>query len=59
MFTREHLLDSVWDIDYDGSDRAVDLVVKRVRKALENWSSNEGEIRTMHRLGYQFYVNDK
>ena len=59
VFTREHLLDSVWGIDYDGSDRAVDLVVKRVRKALENWPSGEGEIRTMHRLGYQFYVNDK
>lgn len=59
VFTREHLLDSVWGIDYDGSDRAVDLVVKRVRKALENWPANEGEIRTMHRLGYQFYVNDK
>jgi DNA-binding response OmpR family regulator len=59
VFTREHLLDSVWGIDYDGSDRAVDLVVKRVRKALENWPPDEGEIRTMHRLGYQFYVNDK
>lgn len=58
VFTREHLLDSVWGIDYDGSDRAVDLVVKRVRKALENWPSSEGEIRTMHRLGYQFYVQD-
>ncbi len=56
VFTREHLIESVWGIDYEGSDRAVDLVIKRVRKALENWSSSEGEIKTMHRLGYQFCV---
>ncbi|WNR44869.1 response regulator transcription factor [Paenibacillus roseipurpureus] len=59
VFTREHLLDTVWGMDYDGSDRAVDLVVKRIRKALENWPTSEGEIRTMHRMGYQFHVHDK
>lgn len=55
-FTREQLIEHVWGIDYDGSDRAVDLSIKRVRKSLQNWSSIEGEIKTLRGLGYQFYV---
>lgn len=55
-FTREQLIEHVWGIDYDGSDRAVDLSIKRVRKSLQNWSSTEGEIKTLRGLGYQFCV---
>lgn len=55
-FTREQLIERVWGIDYDGSDRAVDLAIKRIRKALYNWPTTEGEIRTFRGLGYQFYV---
>ncbi|MFY4775843.1 response regulator transcription factor [Metabacillus sp. RGM 3146] len=58
-FTREELLDQVWGIDYEGSDRAVDLAVKRIRQALSNWSSSYGVIRTFRGLGYQFSVNEK
>lgn len=53
-FTRDQLLDEVWGHDYDGSDRAVDLSVKRIRKALAKWPSSEGEIKTLRGLGYQF-----
>lgn len=55
-FTRNHLLDQVWSLDYEGSDRAVDLAVKRIRKMLEGWPVEEGEIRTLRGLGYQFCV---
>ena len=55
-FTRDQLIDHVWGIDYDGSDRAVDLSIKRIRKLLQNWSVNEGEIKTLRGLGYQFCV---
>jgi len=58
-FTREQLIEHVWGWDYDGSDRAVDLSIKRLRKALTNWSENEGEIRTLRGLGYQFNVHQK
>ncbi|WP_417900377.1 response regulator transcription factor [Bacillus haimaensis] len=57
-FTREQLLDRVWGMDYEGSDRAVDLAVKRIRKALGEWSIHEGEIKTLRGLGYQFCVKD-
>ncbi|OES46711.1 response regulator transcription factor [Domibacillus iocasae] len=57
-FTRDQLLDEVWGHDYDGSDRAVDLSVKRIRKALAKWPASEGEIKTLRGLGYQFVVEE-
>jgi two-component system, OmpR family, response regulator VicR len=56
IFTREQLIEHVWGIDYDGSDRAVDLAIKRIRKALEAWPESEGEIKTLRGLGYQLSV---
>lgn len=57
-FTREQLIEHVWGHDYDGSDRAVDLSIKRLRKALKNWPESEGEIKTLRGLGYQFCVHE-
>ena len=56
-FTREELIEHIWGWDYDGSDRAVDLAIKRLRKALCNWPEEQGEIRTLRGLGYQLRVN--
>jgi DNA-binding response OmpR family regulator len=58
-FTREDLIENVWGIDYDGSDRAVDLAIKRIRQALEKWPTTQGEIRTIRGLGYQLSVYEK
>lgn len=58
-FTRDQLIEHVWGMDYDGSDRAVDLAVKRVRQALTDWPETEGEIRTLRGMGYQFHVYEK
>ena len=58
-FTRDQLIEYVWGWDYEGSDRAVDLSIKRLRKALADWSEQEGEIRTLRGLGYQFNVQQK
>jgi DNA-binding response OmpR family regulator len=55
-FEREQLIEHVWGIDYDGSDRAVDLAVKRIRQQLAEWPPEEGEIVTLRRMGYQFRV---
>ncbi|MFD2368992.1 response regulator transcription factor [Brevibacillus sp. GCM10020057] len=58
-FTRDQLIDQVWGMDYGGSDRAVDLAIKRIRKTLENWPPSEGEIKTLRGVGYQFCVYQK
>lgn len=55
-FTREQLIDKIWGWEYSGSDRAVDLSIKRIRKALGEWPIREGEIRTLRGLGYQLRV---
>jgi DNA-binding response OmpR family regulator len=57
--TREQLIEQVWGIDYDGSDRAVDLSIKRIRRTIENWPLSEGELKTLRGLGYQFCVYSK
>lgn len=57
-FTREQLIEQVWGIDYDGSDRAVDLSIKRLRQALSHWSLEEGEIRTLRGMGYQLWIKE-
>lgn len=58
-FTREQLLEHVWGWEYEGSDRAVDLSIKRIRKGLTGWLEVDGEIRTLRGVGYQFYVYKK
>lgn len=58
-FTREQLIEHVWGIDYDGSDRAVDLAIKRIRKSLQNWPVTQGELKTLRGLGYQLSVYEK
>ena len=55
-FGREELIAAVWGTDYEGSDRAVDLSVNRIRQALGDWPAEEGEIVTMRRWGYKFRV---
>ncbi|CAI6079231.1 response regulator transcription factor [Cohnella sp. JJ-181] len=57
IFEREQLIEKVWGIDYEGSDRAVDLAIKRLRKLLLHWPAEEGEIRTLRGTGYQLYAD--
>ncbi|MEW9108224.1 MAG: response regulator transcription factor [Cytobacillus gottheilii] len=58
-FTRDQLIEHVWGWEYDGSDRAVDLAIKRLRKGLQFWPEDEGEIKTLRGLGYQLSVYKK
>ncbi len=58
-FTRDQLIDQVWGWEYEGSDRAVDLAIKRLRRALKEWDGAEGEIKTLRGLGYQLSVQKK
>ena len=52
VFTREQLLDRIWDYDYVGDSRTVDVHIKRLREKLhdhEKWA-----ISTVWRVGYKF-----
>ena len=53
VFSREHLLQSIWGYDYLGDTRAVDSHIKRIRAKL--CSQNNGwDIRTVWGVGYRF-----
>ena len=49
-FSREYLLDRLWDGDYDVTDRTVDTHVQRLRKKL---GDHAGLIKTVWGLGYK------
>lgn len=57
VFTREQLLSQVWDFDFYGDSRTVDVHIKRIREKLysedQNWS-----IRTVWGVGYKFDLKD-
>ncbi|MGZ4135448.1 MAG: response regulator transcription factor [Tumebacillaceae bacterium] len=51
-FTREQLLTQVWGYDYVGDERAIDDLVKRLRKKLKSAESS-CEIKTVWGYGYK------
>ena len=53
VFSREHLLQSIWGYDYLGDTRAVDSHIKRIRAKLCK-EGNEWELRTVWGVGYRF-----
>lgn len=55
VFTREQLLSEVWNFDFSGDSRTVDVHIKRIRQKLEGLDVN-WRIRTVHRIGYKFEV---
>lgn len=54
VFTREQLLEQVWDYDYPGDTRTVDVHVKRLREKLPDGSKFGWGIRTVWGVGYKF-----
>lgn len=55
VFTREQLLQNVWDFDYFGDSRTVDVHIKRVREKIGE--ENKGwNVRTVWGVGYKFEV---
>ena len=56
VFSREHLLQSIWGYDFLGDTRAVDSHIKRIRAKLCT-EDNGWDIKTVWGVGYRFEVN--
>lgn len=56
VFSRDHLLESLWGYDYEGDTRTVDTHIKRLRAKLAKTSHPDWEIRTVWGVGYAFEV---
>jgi DNA-binding response OmpR family regulator len=53
VFTREMLLQQVWEYDYFGDSRLVDVHVRRLRGKIEDDPSDPRIIQTVRGLGYK------
>ncbi|MCS5641904.1 MAG: winged helix-turn-helix domain-containing protein, partial [Dehalococcoidia bacterium] len=56
-FTRESLLRSVWEYDYFGGTRTVDVHIRRLRSKIDDVSNHF--IETQWNVGYRFRATDK
>jgi DNA-binding response OmpR family regulator len=54
VLTRAILLNTVWDHDYLGDSRLVDMAIKRLRKKIEDDPSKPTLIQTVRGVGYRF-----
>src|ERR1700729_4053564 len=54
VFSREQLLDLVWEHDYLGDSRLVDACVQRMRAKIETDTSEPRYIQTVRGFGYRF-----
>lgn len=50
VFTREKLLGRVWGYEFEGSTRAVDILIQRLRKKLGIYAEN---LKTIYGVGYK------
>lgn len=54
IFSRDYLLNEIWGFDFEGDDRVVDTLVKRIRKKLGDYSFL---LKTIRGMGYIFDEN--
>ena len=52
--SREYILQRVWDYEYDGDSRTVDVHVRWLREKIEEDPSNPIRIVTLRNVGYRF-----
>lgn len=56
VLTREQIIDEVWNIDFAGDERTVDVHIKRLRARLSQLVSNL-HIKTVRGVGYSIEVS--
>jgi two-component system, OmpR family, response regulator len=54
VFTRDAILEAVWDMTYPGETRTVDVHVRWLREKIEDDPSDPRHIQTVRSVGYKF-----
>lgn len=54
ILSREQLLDAIWNFDYAGETRIVDVHISHLREKIEVETKNPAYIRTVRGFGYKF-----
>jgi len=56
VMTRDHLLNAIWNYDYLGDSRIVDVHISHLREKVEEDTKQPKYIKTVRGLGYKFEV---
>ena len=56
VMTRDHLLNTVWNYDYLGDSRIVDVHISHLREKVEQDTKQPKYIKTVRGIGYKFEV---
>ncbi|WP_017753722.1 response regulator transcription factor [Calidifontibacillus oryziterrae] len=51
VFSRDHLIEQIWGLDYEGDERTVDVHVKRLRERFSKLT-DDFQIKTVRGVGY-------
>lgn len=54
VFSREHLVEKAFGIDYEGFDRTMDTYIKNLRQKIEDNPKEPNYIHTIYGAGYKF-----
>jgi two-component system, OmpR family, response regulator len=55
LFTRDHLIQQVWGVDFEGNERTIDVHINRLRDRFEAFAAHF-KIITLRGLGYKLEV---
>ncbi|NMD72284.1 response regulator transcription factor [Bacillus sp. DNRA2] len=58
VFSREHLIEQIWGLDYEGDERTVDVHIKRLRERFSKLT-DDFQIKTVRGVGYLLEVQRK
>ncbi|MHC0038359.1 response regulator transcription factor [Pseudoneobacillus sp. C159] len=58
VFTREHLIEQIWGLDYQGDERTVDVHIKRLRERFSELT-DDFQIKTVRGVGYLLEAKGK
>lgn len=56
VFSRDHLIEHIWGLDYEGDERTVDVHVKRLRERFSKLT-DDFQIKTVRGVGYSLEAN--
>ncbi|MGX9134899.1 response regulator transcription factor [Rummeliibacillus sp. JY-2-4R] len=51
VFSRDHLIEQIWGLDYEGDERTVDVHIKRLRERFSEFT-DDFQIKTVRGVGY-------
>ena len=59
VLTRDQLMEKVWDVEYCGDARTVDVHIRYLRQKVEDEADKPKYIRTVRGVGYRFASEDE